>query len=153
MEPITPNKLEEAPIKIDKGGYVLEQESFSGEKYGFKFFIVQFKRVADALAKYSEDVVLRLINSKLAASMRVDAGSQLPKYEKPEQQKVEWAKIKLTNPLLITEADAESYIPGERELSYDGYINSAKRAAKDGDKAEAMRLLKKAQELLEAELS
>lgn len=153
MDPVTPKPIEtEEAIKIDKGDYFLQEETFGGEKTGFKFFIIQFKTVAAVLAKYSEDVVLKLINSRIASAMRVDAGNKLPKYPGDEsKEKVEWAKLKLTQPVLTSESEAEGYIPGERELSYEGYINAAKRAMRDGDKAEARRLLQKAQEILDAE--
>ena len=109
--------------RLDKGQYFLEKETFSrGIGKGLCFYSKQYKTLADAAAHLSltgkdgEAILLALANQQISSAMRTRATSKLPQ---DGDAKLRTATVQAWlaagQTILVTETEAESYIPGTRE--------------------------------------
>lgn len=140
-------------VDVAKPPYECIEKSFSGEAEGFKFTIIQVNSVLAAINKWGEDTVRELINSAVAFAMRNKAKGKLPKFDDAQTQAKAWTdKIANGDVLLLNQDEAMTYVPGERELSADGFFRAAKKAISEGDKAKAKELFAKAYTLVQQDL-
>lgn len=110
---------EKSEQKIDKGTHVLNLEAFKeGRAAGFFFYDIEFKTPEAAVSHFTRnekdgnDIVVGLINQAIAFNMRIKAKNKLP------DEDTELARLKSVGEvLLINEADAEAYMPGERDVT------------------------------------
>jgi len=140
---------------IDKGSCFVHLKSFSGDKEGLTYYIAEYKTLADMVTKFGEDNVLAMANSFLATSMRGAANNSLQGGDTKEEALAEIAKLKAEGKTcLLTEDEAVNYVPGrEREPSTSkGFMKLAQQAKKDGDTKLALAYMKRASQLLEAEM-
>jgi len=132
-------------VKLDKGNLFLTLESITeGQWKGFSFFVPEFKSLENAVAHFTEksqngkdgeDIILGIVNSALANRMRSRANSKLVVPNKIDgkpitvaskaaflESRKEWLQDPVKR-ILVTEEDALSYVPGEREVdSLSGLI-------------------------------
>lgn len=156
----TPSTTQGATL-IDKGGYTLELKGFdkATEAGPFSYYTVQYTAVEKAVEKLGKDAVLAALNSALTSSLRVKAKSQLPEKvegETPEARKAKVDSFLTSNgPILLSEQDAENFIPGTREKkdTVASLQREAKEALEAGNRPEARRLMLAAQELLQAQMA
>lgn len=132
-------------VKLDKGNLFLTLESITeGQWAGFRFFVPEFKSLEGAVSHFTEksqggkdgeDIILGIVNSALANRMRSRANSKLVVPMKIDGKpitvtsKAEFIATRqswLQDPvkcILVTEEDALTYVPGEREVdSLSGLI-------------------------------
>jgi len=137
---------------IDKPTHTIERLKFeSGEAEGFEFFVVKYKTLADAVnafgkgdQKAGEEVVLGLLNSQLRFTLRSKAKSRMPDDEDNTKRLAAIADLKAKGEtILLTEIEAENYIPGTREkTSPASILKELLQAKKDGNMELAAELLK-----------
>ena len=133
---------------IAKEGYVLVKKEFDPKSSGagFSFFVLKFESVKSAAEKLSEATVLDLVNSAIAFSMRNKAKAAISDKATADKLRAEGQT------LLITEQEADTYIPGEREpTTTNGCLKASAAAKKAGDMPLARAYMKKAMALMEAE--
>ena len=102
-----------------------------GPYNGFSFNVPHFETVAEAVAHYSEDNVLKFINNGIVTLVRTK--TKPPKFTDPIQQTTHMAELatKFPDACLLSETDALAFKPFERELTESGLlkaINEAKKA-------------------------
>lgn len=138
---------------IDKGGYTLEYKEFAKDSAagGFGYFTRQFKTVAAAVEAYGEEKVLAVLNPAITGALRIKAKSSLPDLENAEENKKATEKLLAsTGGVLLTEQEAEEFVPGTRgKTSPASLIAEAKAAAKEGRIEEAKKLYQQAQEAMQ----
>lgn len=166
MSDATPTVATETIPTLDKGAYVIQKKSFTGEKKGFSFHIVQFKNETDVEAnasieamktRWGADSVVTLVNTAIASSLRTKASNSLDIVQNDDSHKTRtkqnWQKLlDAGKDVLLTESEAEAYVPGEREKTISGIMKQVKELMAKGDIAslkEAMALTVKVQELIE----
>ena len=160
----TPASTQPLDKGVDKGTYFIQKKSFTGEKKGFSFHIVQWKNETEEeatasieamKAKWGADSVVTLVNTAIASSLRTKANNALDIVQNDDSHNTRteqgWQRLlEAGKDVLLTEADAESYIPGEREKSIAGMMKEAndfmKQAEKCTDPAEKMKLFAQASE-------
>ena len=122
---------------IDKGDIVLKLEAIDEGKFkGFQFNVPSAKTLDGAIRHFTtqsqdgkdgEDVVLGLVNAALVARMRSRANSKLTPPQKIDgvvlslaqkeafvKERLEW--LGTDKQVLVSEEDAFTYVPGEREV-------------------------------------
>ncbi len=123
---ITPAAKSKRVIKLEppvsKDGYTLEQVAVEKPETptdGLKFWSIKWTGYAQMLAKYGEAGVLAIVNSQLRFALRGKAKAQLPSEETPAKTDEALAIFfqKESNFVLLSQEDAESYIPGKRETT------------------------------------
>jgi hypothetical protein len=146
--------------RLDKGPYFIEKETFSrGIGKGLCFYSKQYKSVQDAIShlsatgKNGEEIVLALVNQQISSAMRTRATSKFPQDAKPELKKASvQAWIAAGETILVTEQEAETYIPGTREKTsipglwkdYNSLKEAFNKAKAAGDIEEASNLREQA---------
>jgi hypothetical protein len=126
--------------KIDKPYGTLELITFGGKNTklkGFQFWQKQYKTVSDAvnhissLGKNGEEVAVGLINSAIAFSTRNKASNGAPAgTTDQETADIRKGLLERGEVVLISEEDAEKYIPGSRERYGLGYFTREYMAAR-----------------------
>lgn len=138
-----------APTKVveDRGGYSLELTSFTeGNNKGFKFWNIEFKTLDDAIKHFTaknnkgekgESIILALVNSAMSFRMRSQANNRLiaPNDKgvggMDPKEKLERLNAGGDRLIILSQEDAETYVPGQRELeSISGLIKAKINAAK-----------------------
>ena len=132
-------------VKLDKGNLYLTLESITeGQWAGYSFFVPEFKSLEGAIshlteksqnAKDGEEIILELVNSGMRSRMRSRANSKLVVPSKIDgkpttvaskaafiQTRREWL-LDPVKRVLVTEEDAFSYVPGEREVDSISGLN------------------------------
>lgn len=141
---------------IDKGGYTLEYKNFAAgtPAEGFGYFAIQYKDVSVAVEKLGSEAVLAALNSALTSSLRVKAKSRLPEDTDEAVRTENTAKLRTSSGgVLLTESEAEAFVPGSREkTSVATLMREAKEAKANGDIALARQLYARAQEQLKAQM-
>lgn len=122
---------------VDKGDIVLKLEAIDEGKFkGFQFNVPAAKSLDGAIRHFTtqsqdgkdgEEIVLGLVNAALAARMRSRANSKLTPPQKIDGQalslaqkesfvkeRLEW--LGTEKQVLVSEEDAFTYVPGEREV-------------------------------------
>ena|SRR5690348_18289771 len=140
-----------ASTKVDKGTHSVELVTFNkGEKEGFKFYLVQYNTLDAAFEKFGQgdvnkgkELVLGLVNTQLGLNLRNKASSRMPDEDnKAERDAAIKARLEKGDVLLISEAEAESYVPGTREkTSPASILRQIKEAQKEGNTELAAELL------------
>ena len=128
-------KTDNVIARLDKDGMLLELlEIKDGVNKGFKFWSKTYKTLQDAIAHFTklsaggkpgEKLVLALVNAALDFRMRSRATAKLTKSGKDvtvadkaafAEEKKKWLKDPEAS-VVISQEDAENYVPGEREVS------------------------------------
>lgn len=150
--------------KIDKGTYSLEYVNFTrGETQALGYWTIQFNSVQAAidrftsLGKKGEEIVLGLLNQAAANNLRGRANSRVPVADTNEAKLALIAeKIRLGEQVLVSQAEAESFVPGSRERTvnslwkdYEAARAEAVAAKDSGDTATYNEKKSEAMELLE----
>ncbi len=118
---------------------------------GSEVWIPQFESL-DALAShYNHKQILSLVNAALNSQTRIKAKNRIPEFKDTAAADAYKAEVKANGKTLYTESDALNFVPGERELSFAGMMNLAKKLKAEGKISEARALLVRAMELAEAE--
>jgi hypothetical protein len=128
------NEQEEVATMLDKPYGKLELVNFgkNSKLVGFSFWQKVYKSSTDAinhissLGKNGEEVVTALINAAISAATRTKATMSAPEGDDDAATKVLLAAA-LTEgkTVLLTEEEAEKYIPGSRERYGLGYFQRA----------------------------
>lgn len=132
------------------------ERMFQGAAFaGVKYFALQSKTVAAALEKWGEEAVLGMINDRLLFQFALKAKSKIGKFDDNAEGKAAranyMANLLASSPYVITPEDAESFVPGARELSVKALFLRADEARKEGNFALSIELAKKAMAILERE--
>lgn len=165
--------------KIDKGPYTINKEFFTGDKQGFDFYFIEFKRDTEdeALASYEEikkkfgaSAAVGLFNSAIKGGQRVKAQNELNKLkeykvvpsltnpkeqievEDPDATRVAIEKRRQANPTLLSLEDCENWKPGVRELTAQGMLRQAAALIAEGKTKEAQEMFARAQRAIDAML-
>ena len=145
MTPVAPVTLAEdtTPTKVDKGTYFLEKQSMNPNKLvddnkkrvTFDFWFRQFKTIAAAIAALGEDTSVACINKFINTQARLKAYNALPQEETSEETNSAIIELfKNGDTLLISEDEAETFVPGERaDNNPASLIAKANAAKKAGD--------------------
>lgn len=146
---------------VDKGAFILEKVSFSGDKEGFSFWRKQFKNgtpeeaeasLNDMIKQWGYEPIVSAINSALTSTMRTKAANSLDVFENDlnkEKTKRAWAeRIRNNKDILISEEEAETYKPGEREKTIQGLMKEVAELNKEGKIQEALQILLKVQAMI-----
>lgn len=171
---VTPANLNSAstqPTLIDKGDYTLEYKTFEkgSSADGFGFFSPAYKSLDAAKNKIGEGPLLALVNSALSQGVRTKAKFRLPELDEPDasnpdkaaalkavqdkQKRETEALLTETKGVLLTELEAENFVPGLRgATSPQGLIKEAKAALANGNKELAAEKFKQAQEALQRQI-
>jgi hypothetical protein len=158
---------DEVQNKIEKPYGVLELVSFGSKTLlaGFSFYQRTYKSLAlavehvNSLGKNGEEVVLALVNTALSAASRTKATASAPtdaEGDKEKTKQLRAAALEKGENILISEEEAEKYIPGTRERYALGYFQreylKARKAFTENKTPENLEAFKKArQELRDAE--
>lgn len=134
LNPVDVNEEEtEQTQKIDKPYGAIELVTFGNKSKlkGFQFYQKQYKTTQSAidhvnsLGKNGEEVICGLINSAISFATRTKASNSAPEAEK-EQDTPALRETKLAKGgaeiILVTEEEAEKYVPGTRERYALGYF-------------------------------
>ena len=106
----------------------------------------------DAVAKYGAWKVNYLFNNALLGNVRTKVlNSRIPKYEDKAANEAAIKKMVAETPEVFTLEDAENFMPGEREISYAGYMNLAKKARAEKRFDDMKNFMLKAMEIAERE--
>lgn len=145
---------QEQSLNIDKGPYYLEHNGFSGANEGFNYYSIQYKDDSEEVAKASLEHILTrwtaqqvvgMLNTTVKASTRVKALGNIPKFDNAEKTKLERNKLLQSNPTLLSADDADTFVPGTRELGIQGMMRKIGLLQKEGKFTEAMNLLMQVQ--------
>lgn len=139
--------VRDGKVRIVESQITREKSEFKGVTY----FKLAFTEVGEALRHLGDDVVLDLLNAKIASQIgiRVTARieAQIPERIEPDptkgiagetveaynaRRKAKIAEIILSNPVVFSPEDALSYVPGERELSMAGIIRKIGKVMASG---------------------
>ena len=140
---------------------------FGGASKGLQYHIVQFvpaipsdatdeqkeqlffNALQQAGSRYGNEKVLDLFNVALAQNVRTKVlNSRVPSFKDEKATKDAVANLVKTNPCIFSVEDAIAFVPGVREISYNGYLNLSKLANKEGNSDKAEEYLMKAVEVL-----
>lgn len=150
----TPTNTAPSNPKLDKENYVLELKEFSeGNNKGFRFWDISFKSLKAAVDHFTtnsvkgekgEDVILTLVNSAMAFRLRSQATGRLaPPNDKGQGGMSNTEKLARLNAggeqlVIISEREAETYVPGQREVeSISGLLKAKQAVAKQITTAKA----------------
>lgn len=135
LNPVEINEDAEDEIanKIEKPYGVLELVSFGSKTLlaGFSFYQRTYKSLAlavdhvNSLGKNGEEVILALVNTALSAASRTKATASAPTDAEGDKEKTKQLRAESLAKgecILITEDEAEKYIPGTRERYALGYF-------------------------------
>lgn len=136
---------EQEGLRLIKGGF--------DNAPGATFWVPEIRSIEAMTALYTQETVLSLINTALNSGLRIKARGKLPKYEDAAEQAKAYEKIKTEGLVILNEADAVNYVPGERELSAQGYMRLANKEVAKGNKAAALALMQKAMAATEREMA
>lgn len=144
MPPVEVNEESEVDSqnvqKIDKPYGVLELVAFGKRSaiQGFKFYQKQYASAqaaidhVNSLGKNGQEVITGLINTAIAFATRTKASNNAPKGDSDEQTAILLkAAMDKGDVVLVSEEEAEAYIPGTREKTA---TNSLWRAHLDARK-------------------
>jgi len=106
--------------------------------------------LAGAIKKYGADKILYLFNTALGNNVATKIrNSRIPLVkDDDEENKRIIANLVTKDPLRFSVEDAVNFQPGEREISYAGWLNKAKEAGKKGNRELAIKYGKKAFDVL-----
>ena len=157
--------------KIDKGVYVLEEVKFREKTAlaGLSYYVLQYKATTEDEAKQSLTTILGdgsetnpgkwkasqligVINSAVRSAQRVKAQNQLTTLE-GEEFKKEYQRRLTQASVLLTPEEAESWVPGERELTIQGLMREIATKLKEGKPDEARQLMEKLNAKVAEEIS
>lgn len=141
------------PKEVDKGVFVLEYVNFSGtgDMRGFSYVTPRYKTDSDEEvnasyrelnSKFGAKTIVQIINAALRSSLAVKARNELPKVAKEDKGKEDKIKevaakieeLRQKSPLLVSEEDATSYVPGVREVTVQGLLAKASKLYAEGAK-------------------
>ena len=109
-----PTHIDGLPVKVEDGGKFFELNEFDGASKGFKFYVMQFKTLEDAIEHYKalkqDDAILTLVNRQLNFNMRTKAKNQIT------NEDVAKKLLSRGETLLINVDEARQFVPGEREV-------------------------------------
>src|SRR5436190_5630515 len=124
-----PTHIDGLPVKVEDGGKFFELNEFDGASKGFKFYVMQFKTLEDAIEHYKalkqDDAILTLVNRQLNFNMRTKAKNQIT------NEDVAKKLLSRGETLLINVDEARQFVPGEREVTSVGGLYKAIDALKD----------------------
>ena len=144
------NEDEEAFLQKD--GFKFVMSEFGGKLEGFAYHFCQMDSVTAAVEKYGEEVVLNCVNNELrSGSKRRAVSSKVPKYDDENATAKAIEELKKTAPVLFSQAEADAFVPGERERTVNVIFKEIKAARSEGKMELAMKLFSEAQALLERE--
>lgn len=137
---------------VTKDGYVLEKKHFQAgtPAEGFYFWQPKYTNLDVAVKKFGPELVLGLLNTSIANNLRIKAKSELSDADDAAKAKEFNDQLKAkTGGELLSQTDAEAYIPGQREkTSPESLMREAREAAKEGRKDDAKRLFQLAQDAM-----
>lgn len=164
---------DEVQNKVEKPYGFLELVSFGPKTQlaGFSFYQRQYKSVDDAIAHVEglkpgkgKETILALLNNALSAASRtkatagapMDSTGKTPVEIKEKTKALRASALAKGENLLITEEEAEKYIPGTREryaLTYfqRKYQEARKRFTENKTEENKQAFLKARQELMDAQ--
>lgn len=152
--------------KVEKPYGTLELVTFGdrSKMKGFQFWQRQYKTTQDAinhvnsLGKNGEEIIVGLINNAISFATRTKAANGAPQGE-TKQQTLDLLKgaLERNEILLITEEEAEKYVPGTRERYGLGYFQrqyweARKKFAADKSPENRAAFLKAKEELDKAQM-
>ena len=116
-------------MRVEDGGKFFELNEFDGASKGFKFYVMQFKTLEDAIEHYKalkqDDAILTLVNRQLNFNMRTKAKNQIT------NEDVAKKLLSREETLLINVDEARQFVPGEREVTSVGGLYKAIDTLKD----------------------
>ena len=144
--------------KVVKDGYILERVSYAADSdaAGFAFYSIEYTDIDKAVAKVGKDNVLAAFNSAIRSALRTKGKAQLSESKDSVARAKENADILAKTPggVLVTEVEAESFVPGQRGVTSPASLyREAKLAAKEGRKDEAIALFKLFKEASDREMA
>lgn len=136
LNPVEINEAEdEVANKIEKPYGVLELVSFGAKTLlaGFSFYQRTYKSLdaavehVNSLGKNGQEVILALVNTALSAASRTKATASAPTDAEGDKAKTAQLRAEALakgdgSNILISEEEAEKYIPGTRERYALGYF-------------------------------
>lgn len=174
MAPVEVNAAANANT-VNKGKYNIIREEFTkGDKKGFHFYRAEYLDLDYAAEKVGKGdinagkaLLLGMVNNAISLNMRNRANSRMPQPEQPDGMSEEdykalvlqetQARIQSNQTELVSEKEAEEYIPGTREktslLSLQKEVQAIntqiKKLIGQGKNAEALELVSELKELKE----
>jgi hypothetical protein len=137
---------------IDKGSYILEQVRFrpGTDLAGLDYYVKQYKTDDEEQAKASlehiqtvwkSSQIVGILNSAIRSAQRVKAQNTILSIQDgPERKKVYNNRL-LQDSCLLKPEEAESWIPGDRELTINGLMREMAKAMKEGRFEDAQKFL------------